>query len=140
MPAPQLVKRVSTPTLRGSRHFIEIALPVVAIKAAGVFGEMRLEQIKMAVEVVVADAHAHAGLLHAIVAERDTAHHAFFAKRSVMVVHEQQAGRGIAGDEDVGPAVLVEIGRDHCHSITLGCARNPRLLAHVVNVPSPLLR
>ena len=71
----------------------------------------------MPVGVVVADADAHAGLLAAILAERDAAQHAFLAERAVVVVHEQQAGRRIAGDVDVGPSVFVEIGGDDGHAV-----------------------
>ncbi len=41
--------------------------------------------------------------------ESDAAHQGFFAKCAVVVVHEQQARSGIAGDEDVGPAVVVRV-------------------------------
>ena len=131
MPAPQLVNRVSTPTFARPRHLIEISLAVVAVEPAGISDEMGLEQVQMPIEVVVANADAHAGLLHAIVAERNAAHHAFFAKRAVMIVHEQQARGGIAGHEDVGPAIFVEIGGDHGHSVALGGSGDAGLFGHV---------
>src|SRR5215472_1457606 len=77
--------------LRGPRHVIEVSLAVVVIEAVGVIGKMGLEKINMAVEVVVADTDSHASLLHAVVTQRHSAEHAFLPKRSVMVVHEQQA-------------------------------------------------
>ena len=64
--------------------------------------EVGLEQIGVAVEVEVAEADAHAAHLLALGADRDAAKEGFFAEGAVVVVHEQQAGRGIAGDEDSG--------------------------------------
>ena len=48
-----------------------------------------------------------------------------------MIVHKQQAGRGIACDEDVGPSVFVKVGGDHRHSVALGCSGNASLFRHV---------
>ena len=62
----------------------------------------------MPVEIVIADPDAHAGLFFAIITERYAAQNPFFPESTVMVVHEQQAGRGIAGDVNVRPAVFVE--------------------------------
>src|SRR4051794_14898096 len=71
----------------------------------------------MAIEIVVADADAHAGLLLAVFAEGDAAHHSFFAEGAIVIVHEEEARRGIAGDVNVGPAVLVKVGGDNGHAV-----------------------
>ena len=52
---------------------VEVALAVVPVEDVRVVGEMRLEDVEVAVEVVVADADAHARLLHAIFAQRHAA-------------------------------------------------------------------
>src|SRR5438445_11698027 len=85
----------------------------------------------MSVEIVVADPNAHSGLFHAIVADRDSAQDTLFPKGSVVVVHEQKTWSGIAGDKNICPTILVQIRGDHRHSIALGCACDPCLLAHV---------
>ena len=46
---------------------------IVAIEHVRVVGEVRLEDVEVAVEIVVADADAHAGLFDAVFAERDAA-------------------------------------------------------------------
>ena len=141
MPAPQQMKCVSTPMRAARVTSSKFAFAVVAIEAVGVFGEMRLEKIDVAVEIVVADADAHAGLLLSVIAERDAAHHAFFAKRAVVIVHEEEARRGIAGDKNIGPAVFVEIGGNGGHAVAaVKRGDPPRLRVTSVNVPSPLLR
>ena len=82
----------------------------------------------MPIQIVVSDSYAHACLLHAIVAQGHAAQDAFFAKRSIVVVHEEQAGRGIAGNVDVGPTVLVKIRSNHRHAIRLRRLADSRLL------------
>src|SRR5207249_10647892 len=47
-------------------YVLEISFTFVAIKDVGVVGEMRLENVQIAVEMVIADADPHPGLLHAI--------------------------------------------------------------------------
>ena len=72
---------------------------------------MGLENIEVAVGVEIADAHPHARLLLAVLAQRDAAFQALLGERAVAIVAEQQAGRGVAGHVDIGPAVAIEIGR-----------------------------
>src|SRR5205823_4142382 len=97
------------PETRGPRGILKVPLPVVAIKDVGVVRKMRLEQIEVSVQVIIADANPHARLLHAIVAQGRTAQHAFFAKSSVTIVHEQKTWSGVASDIDVLPSVFVKI-------------------------------
>ena len=98
---------------------VEIAFAVVVIEHVGVVGEVRFEEIEVTVEVVVADADAHAGLLFAVVAEGHAAQDALFAESAVVIIHEEQAGGGIASDVNIGPAVFVEVGGDDGHAIAL---------------------
>ena len=77
---------------RGACEVIEVSLAIVVIKAVGILRKVSLEQIEMAVQIVIAHSDAHSGLLHAVIAERYSAHYAFFPERSVMVIHEQQTG------------------------------------------------
>jgi len=110
---------------------IEIGLSVVVVENARVVGEMGFEEVQVAVEVIITDADAHASLLVAIVAEGHATENAFFAERAVVIVHEQQAGSGIASDVDIRPAILVEIGGDHGHAVALGKSGDAGLLADV---------
>ena len=58
------------------------------IKDVSIVREVRFEQVKMPIEVIIADAHAHTGLLHAVITQGGTPQHAFFAKSSISIVHE----------------------------------------------------
>src|SRR4051812_7518487 len=93
----------------------------------------------MSVEIVVSDANTHTGLFHAIIAQRNPTHHAFFAESSIMVVHEKKAGSGIAGNEDVGPSIFVEISGNYRHPITLRSGGDACLLGNFSEGPIPVV-
>ena len=88
----------------------------------------------------VADAESHAGLLHAVLAERDAALQTLFGERAVVVVVKQQARGRIAGDIDVGPSVVVEIRGHGGEPIAASTLPMPGCAVTSVKVPSPLLR
>ena len=88
-------------------HIVKLSLAVVAIKTILVLSKMSLQDVEMSVQIVIADTDTHARLFTAIVAKGHAAHNALFAKSSIVVIHEQQAGGGVARDEDVRPAVFV---------------------------------
>src|SRR5215471_644789 len=105
--------------LHRSGYVIELTLAIVSVKAIGIPDKVGLEEIQMAVEVVVADANAHPRLFHSVFAQSDSTHDSFFAEGAVMVIHKKQTGSGVAGHENIGPAVLVEVGDDNGHSVAL---------------------
>src|SRR6266849_10847885 len=92
---------------------------------------MTLEKIQMAVEVEVADAHSHAGLFDAVVAQGRAAFQAFFAEGSVAIVHQQKTGARIASDENIRPAVIVEIGRNRGQAVASFDLPDARGFGHV---------
>src|SRR4029077_20387458 len=92
---------------------------------------MSLEQVEMPVKVIVSDAQTHAGLFGAVVAQGQSPHDALFAEGAVVIIHEKQAGGGIAGNVDIRPTVFVEIGGHNGHAITFRRGRDPGLLADV---------
>src|SRR5438876_7937925 len=85
---------------------------------------MCLEKIKMSVKVIIADSHSHSCLLRAVVAESHAPQCSLFAKRSVMIVHEEQTGSRVASNVNVWPSVFVEIRRHHRHTVALGSLRD----------------
>ena len=74
------------------RHVVEVALAVVAIEHIRIVGKMGLEDVEIAVEVVVADADAHAGLLQAVFAERGAALEAFLRNVPSCWLRNRQLG------------------------------------------------
>src|SRR6185437_7600663 len=54
---------------------------------------------------------------------------------AVVAVIEIEARRGIASDVNVGPAIVIEIGRYRGHAVTASCLCNARSFADVLKVP-----
>ena len=82
---------------------------------------------------------AHAGLFLAVLAQRYAALQALFGEGAVVIVVEEQAGRGVAGHVDIGPAVAVEIGGDGGQGVAGLHGRDTGFALTSVKVPSPLL-
>src|SRR5207344_2443648 len=61
------------------------------------------------VAIDVARIHAHTSLGIAVAIERDFRLYAGVRKSSIMFVHQQQVRRGIAGHEQIRPAVVIKI-------------------------------
>src|SRR5579859_4337898 len=71
----------------------------------------------MSIQIVIPDANAHTGLLHAIIAQGRASQYSLFTKRSITIVHEQQTGSGIAGDVNVLPSVFIKIRGNDSHAV-----------------------
>ena len=71
----------------------------------------------MAVAVVVGDRRAHAGLLASVFVEGRAGGDRDVGEGSVVIVAVENAGRAVAGDEDVGPAVVVEVERGDAEGV-----------------------
>ena len=82
-----------------------------------------VEEIEVPVAVVVPDGQAHAGLRHAVLAERRPALQRQVGKRAVVIVAIKDGCRRIGGDVHIGPAVLVEVRRrrDVYETGNVGC-------------------
>ena len=63
----------------------------IVVEAGCLKLEMRLEDVEVAVQVVVAHRNPHAGHLFAVGTDCHSAHQTFFAESAVMVVQQQQA-------------------------------------------------
>src|SRR5579884_689394 len=103
----------------GAQSFIfEFSFAIVDVDGGCIGGKVRFYDIQAATQQEIADTDAHAGLLHSVFAERDAALHALLRKCSVVIVAEEEAGCGIAGDVDIGPTVIIEIGRNDSQTVT----------------------
>src|ERR1700678_3323514 len=85
----------------------------------------------MSVQIVIADADAHARLLHAIFAQSYAWQDSCSAKRSIAIIHEQETRSGVGSNVDVLPTILIQIGRHDCHAIGSRSLVNARRLAYI---------
>src|SRR5262249_11702357 len=87
-------------------------------EGVGFFRQVRDVDVEepVAVHVAEGDAHSGLGLAHRVVSH--TALHGLLAERTVMLVDPQAVRRAVVGDENVGPAVAVEVGAHHAQART----------------------
>src|SRR5688572_5175557 len=85
----------------------------------------------MAVVIVIADPQPHPSLLPAVRIQRDSALETSFRERAVASVPEQKAGRGVARDVDIRPAVAIEVGSSRRERIIRLHRQYAGLLAHI---------
>src|SRR5207244_5536479 len=72
-------------------HIVKIALAVIAVKNISIVGEIGLEDIQVAVQVIVANPNSHACLLHAVLTKSNPALKGLFPKRSEEHTSELQS-------------------------------------------------
>ena len=88
------------------------------------------KNIEVPIVVVIADRRAHAPLFGAVAAIGHARAEALIDKGSVALILVQIVGSRVVGDENIGPAIAVEIAEDHPVPIVL-CASNTGFLAAV---------
>ena len=82
--------------------------------------EVRDVDVVAAVVVVIADRHAHVGLLAARLVEGGPRRVADVLERTVALVAIEVVRRGVVGDEQVEPAVVVEVEERHPEAVEAG--------------------
>src|SRR5947207_6385056 len=97
---------------------LEVPITNVSVQNVRIVRKMSLENVEIAVEVEIADRHSHAGLFHPVLVQRHTTHEPLLSKCAVVLVHEQQARRGIAGNIDIGPPIIIEVGGRYVHAVS----------------------
>ena len=115
----------------GLEHAIlERPVAVVVIHVRHIVAEVRLDDVEVAVLVVIGHGDPHAALFLAVVVQGDAGDEAIFLECSVPLVVIEQARRGITGDIEVGISVVVEVRRHDREPITASrladaaCTRN----------------
>src|SRR5437016_2000929 len=109
----------------------EGAIAVVVVERGSVVGEICLEDVEPAIAVVVGNRGAHAGLGAAVFVERSSGNNGNVGKGAVAIVAVQNAGSAVAGDVEIGPAVVVVIERGDAEGVVAGCVFDAAFLADV---------
>ena len=120
---------------RGKAHVGEEAAAVVVVEDVVVVGEVRDVDVVASVVVVVADGHAHVGLLEAQLVEGRPRGVADVLEGAVATVAVEVVGTGVVGHEQVEPAVVVEIEEGHPEAEEAARVRHSGLRAHVGEGP-----
>ena len=105
------------PETRAVGFIIEEPVSEVSVERRSFVHEVGLDDVDAAVVIVVRRRHAHAALLLPGVTVRNAGFDRDVGERSVAIVAVEQAWCGIAGDVDVRPAVIVEVGHDDTQAV-----------------------
>src|SRR5438034_4419816 len=132
--APTHVTRLD-PQARGRGGVLKVRLSIVTIKNVPIIGEVRLEDIEVPIQIIIAHCDAHARLRQAVVVQGHAPQKALFAKRSIVVVHEKKARSGIASDVNVRPAIFIKIGCYHRQTVTRSHLRDARGFTYIRERP-----
>ena len=117
-------------------HVGELPVAVVAIQRRRILREIRFEDIRPPVTVVIAHRRAHAGLLAPIFVKRDARGQRFVGKRAVAIVVIQNARLAVAGHEHIRPAVVVIVEGGHAEAEFSVGSVDMRGLADVPEFPA----
>ena len=109
----------------------KVGVAFVAIERLVIVGEGGVEDVELAVVLVVADGDAHGGGLAAGLIERIARGVAHIFKGAVAFVEIKIIGRGVVADEQIGLAVVVDVDEDRAQAVVAGLVGHAGLLADV---------
>src|SRR5215472_1312397 len=89
----------------------------VAIKAGSVAGEIRFYHVEVAVAIVVGGRDAHSRLRLSVRAIGGAGFNGDIGERAVVIVAVKRRRRGVVGDVDIGPGVVVEVANQNTEAI-----------------------
>ncbi len=104
---------------------LEVRATLVVIQGWSVAREIGFHDVEIAVEIVVGGRDAHAGLRLAVGTEGATGLERDVDELAVLLVLVKRAGGGVIGHVDVGPAIVVEVRREHAESVGSVRFENP---------------
>src|SRR5215813_7927700 len=94
---------------RSIGHVRKRAISVIVVESRRVIRKVSLEDVQLAVSVVIRNCCAHASLLASILVVGYATHYGCIGEGSISIVAVENVGRAVAGDINVGPAVIVVI-------------------------------
>src|SRR5579859_4366532 len=113
------------------RDVCEIGAAVVAIKRFVVVGKGGDEKVEFAVAIVIAEGDAHGSLGTAFFVDSETTLIAHIFKRAVATVAIEVVGCGIIGDDEVEPAVVVEVRENRSEAVAAFAVGDAGFETHV---------
>src|SRR5581483_11168476 len=82
---------------------------VIVVQGGSVVREVCLENVQPSVAVVVGNCRAHSSLLAAVLIEGCAGGHSHVRESAVAIIVIENAGRAVAGDVNVRPAIVVVV-------------------------------
>src|SRR5438270_10519519 len=91
----------------------------VSVHRRQVIGKMRLEDVREAIAIVIANRYTHAGLRLAVFVVGQAGLKRDILEGAVAIVFIKDARRRVASDVDVRPAIVIIIGDDGGHRVAV---------------------
>ena len=121
--------------LVGEEKLAEIAVQ----RSRGLVDEVGADDIDLSVIVVIGRGQAHSALFLSILSIGHAGGDSHVGEGAVMIVAVKDARRGVAGDVDVGPAVVVEIGRSRAETVVKSSQTDARRGGHIPESAIPFV-
>src|ERR1700761_386105 len=113
------------------RHVGEGVVSVMVVKRGSVVRKVGFDYVQVAVSVVVSDGRSHARLFASIIVEGHAAIGRGIGECAIVIVAIEDGGGGIAGNENVGPSILVVVDGSHAEAIVTHGLFKAAHLAHI---------
>src|SRR5256885_1031453 len=107
------------------------SIAVVVVERRRVVGKVCLDDVQPAIGVVVRSVGAHSRLLPPISIECHTSHQGGFFESSIVLVAEKKIRSRVASDEDVRPAIIVEISGQSGKAVVGAGFGDAGFIAHI---------
>ena len=93
------------------------AVAIVAVQRGHLFGEVCSRNIQPAIAIEICHSDTHSGEGDSIFIQSATGRYRDFPERPIVIVAIKQAGSAVAGNVNIGPSVVVEVGRRRSHAV-----------------------
>src|ERR1700722_10727922 len=115
----------------GISAVFKVRIAEIGVERVSVASKVSLNHVERSIAVVISDRNTHAGLRLRLGRKRGTAFNGYVTKGPILLIQVERCRRGIIGDVDIGPAVVVEVGSRHAEAV--GANRRPHtgFLTHV---------
>src|SRR3954464_9023066 len=120
---------------RGERGVRKIAITIVSIERGCVIGKIRLEDVEVAIAVIVGNGRSHSSLGPPILVEGCAGYNPYIGECPIAIVAIKNARSAITGHIDIGPSVIVVIQSGDTEAIMPGRILNASLLSHISKLP-----
>src|SRR5579864_1800205 len=97
----------------GKSGVLKTCAALVVVERRRVPSEVSFNNVEIAVQIIIGGRYAHARLRLAVRAERASRFDGNVLKFSVLLILVKSAGRGIVGNINIRPAVVVQIRSQH---------------------------
>ena len=87
------------------------------VQRISILGKVGLEDVEVAIQIVIPDSDAHSRLFHSVIAQGYATCNPILFECPVVLIDEEEARGRVGSNIYVGPTIFVEVRCYHGHSI-----------------------